>query len=307
MDSSEAYAVVRHMKVVMILSVAVTLLIGLAASTLIALFLVFPIRDLRRATTALAEGKREARVRTRSRQRWWDDEIGDLRLAFNRMAQQLMVNHDTLEKKVEERTMDLNRANSGLELEIKERRKVEGELKVAKDAAVAADVAKSEFLTNMSHEIRTPLNGIISGTELCLDTLLSEEQEEYLQLSLYSGKHLLRLITDILDFSKIEAGKLELEHIPFSIADQVRDLLCHTAAPLSCFLTSCCFLLAAGGGGVCGGHAGAGERAGAGVQRGPHPAPHPAGRPQPPLPDPRQPHGSAPPPHPPPTRSCARL
>lgn len=136
----------------------------------------------------------------------------------------LLNTNEELEVRVAARTEDLrlmvdnlHDQASQLEEEIVERQQIQEELKLAKEAAEAANHAKSAFLANMSHELRTPLNGVVGMAQLIALTNVDEEQKEYLDTLQYSADNLLQLISDILDITKIEADQYELHSSEFSV------------------------------------------------------------------------------------------
>ncbi len=190
-------------------------LCSLAASIVLSFFLQQmisrPILQLAQTADQITEqGDYSLRVKSPSR-----DEIGHLYDAFNKMLDRIQVSdralkraHDQLEERVTQRTSELVG-------EIRERERIQKDMSHAKEAAEAANRAKSDFLANMSHEIRTPLNAILGFADLVRqgNELSIAEQRDYLDTIHNSGEHLLSLISDILDLSKIEAGQLTVENI----------------------------------------------------------------------------------------------
>lgn len=134
-----------------------------------------------------------------------------------------------VERLVAERTVELSEAVENLHAEIEERRRVETELRTAKDQAEVASKTKSEFLAMISHELRTPLNAIIGFSEMIqtevYGPLKNKKYAEYIADIGKSGTHLLSLINNILDLSKVEANEMSLEEDELGLGEAITEAL----------------------------------------------------------------------------------
>lgn len=160
------------------------------------------------ASHSLAQGNLNIRTELKG-----SDELAQVSVAFDHMANSIQENTDNLQK------------------ELTEKKIIEEKLKATNDELyqrnielVEATKAKSNFLANMSHEIRTPMNGVIGIAQILAMTELSDEQKDLVHTIRDSGDALITVINDILDFSKIESGNLELENHPLVLSEIIQSV-----------------------------------------------------------------------------------
>lgn len=197
---------VRQSREVIALVSLIIFIFGIGGVILLSTIITNPLIQMVQTAQQIAAGDLSQRAQVQS-----TDEVGHLAHSFNQMVDNLAEAQQTLEKRVEERTEELQTTNN--------------ELLQAKDAAETANRAKSAFLANMSHELRTPLNAILGFTQLMVrDQSLSSEHRDNLSVVSRSGEHLLALINDVLEISKIEAGQTILTEEAFDLYRLLNDL-----------------------------------------------------------------------------------
>ncbi|MBC8022663.1 MAG: sensor histidine kinase [Burkholderiales bacterium] len=191
--TGEAFAPVYASIVRTVILFVMGIVLALAASFVLARRLAQPILALQQGAARLGSGDLQTRIDVRT-----GDEVEALANEFNVMAAELQGLYGGLERKVAEKTAELEAANRH----------------------------KSEFLANMSHELRTPLNAIIGFSEVLKERMfgdLNAKQIEYVRDIYGSGQHLLSLINDILDLSKVEAGYMSLDIQDFDVPAAVKN------------------------------------------------------------------------------------
>ena len=205
-DADEAFAPLRRIEHILLTALGLTILIISVLASYFGNALIKPIQRLMEASARAARGDFSIRDTASG-----PKELRQLSESFNRMNANLGKLYSGLEAEVRDR----NR-------EIEVRKDTERQLSAARDAAEAANRAKSVFLANMSHELRTPLNAILGFSQLMeRDQRLPSDVNHNLQTINRAGRHLLALINDVLEISRIEAGRTSIQNAPFDLLQTV--------------------------------------------------------------------------------------
>ncbi len=211
-DLRKLHANMRSNQAVVLGSALVaTVLCGLLSLVVIGASVLAP---LRRLTAQLARMREDRGRLGETMEERGNADVRSLIAGFNSMTTEMRRLYE-----------NLSDSNEELEKEVRIRRRIEQEIKRARDMALASARIKSEFLANVSHEIRTPMCGILGMLDLLADTPMSPDQFDYVDMARRSGDTLLNIINDILDLSKLEAGRLVLEDLELDLSQQIKTVL----------------------------------------------------------------------------------
>jgi signal transduction histidine kinase len=223
---SQLFQVRQDVQIVLFIFAAVVTLASLLIAFILMLAFARPLARLAQATTLISEGQLDQRVETSYF--IFKDEITDLAENFNNMAEHLQELYASLEQRVEKRTREL----------VEERNKLDktlAELAVARDQAVEANRAKSEFISVVTHELKSPIAAVKGYGDLLLMGAagkISEQQTEFVEVIQVNADRMNRLTSDLADVSRIESGHLRLELEPTPLNNVVNEIIKSTRAQL---------------------------------------------------------------------------
>jgi signal transduction histidine kinase len=216
---NESFQVQRDIQLVLTIFAAVVVLVSLLVGIGVIYTFARPLAQVAEAARQVSQGRLEHRVGPDYF--LFKDEVTDLSQDFNEMTGRLQELYQTLEQRVADRTRELVEEHAKLEVALED-------LAVARDQAVAANQAKTEFISVVSHELRSPMTAIQGYTDLLMTGMVgpvNEQQSGFLQTVRSNVERMARLVSDLSETARIEAGRLHLDcgavHLPEVVADVV--------------------------------------------------------------------------------------